>query len=67
MTYAVRVGVALARPPREDAFVWVVVAASNDTEARLIACQIAATDQRVVMPVSATICNPKTSQCVGTS
>ena len=55
MTYAVRVGVALARPPREDAVVWVLVAASNDVEARLIACQIAAADRRVVMPVSAEI------------
>lgn len=55
MTYAVRVGVALARPPREDAVVWVLVAASNDVEARLIACQLAVADRRVVMPVSAEI------------
>ncbi|GAA0627655.1 hypothetical protein HPO96_37200 [Kribbella sandramycini] len=55
MIVAVHVGVALARPPREDVIVRVVVAAESDTEARLVACQLAAANRRVAMPVSAEI------------
>jgi hypothetical protein len=52
---AVRVGVALRRPPREDAVVYTLVAAGTDAEALLIACQLAAANPRVVMPVWAEI------------
>lgn len=55
MIVVVEVGVALARPPRHDKTVWVVVAADTETEARLIACQMAASTRGVVMPVSADI------------
>jgi hypothetical protein len=50
--YAVEVGVALARPPRVDAVKYVLVEAESQVAARLLACQIAAADPRVVMPVS---------------
>lgn len=52
MIYAVEVGVALARPPRHDATKYVLVEAESPASARLLACQIAAADPRVVMPVS---------------
>lgn len=53
--YKVRVGVSLARPPREDASVWVQVQADGEQEAELIACQIAMCDRRVVMAVSSEV------------
>lgn len=56
MIVAVEVGVALARPPRHDATMWVLVDAATDTEARLIACQIAgSTGRGVVMVISADV------------
>lgn len=56
MIAAVEVGVSLSRPPQSDAKVWVLVAAETETEARLVACQIAAADTtRKTMPVSADI------------
>ena len=51
--FAVEVDVALARPPRADATVRVLVDAESVHEAELVACQIAACDRRVVMPVGA--------------
>lgn len=55
MIYAVHVDVALARPPREDDVVRVLVDAGGPVEAQLIACQIAACHRRVVMPVSSRV------------
>lgn len=55
MIYAVEVGVALARPPRHDATKYVLIEAPNVARARLWACQLAAADPRVVMPVSAEV------------
>jgi hypothetical protein len=49
--YAVAVGVALQRPPRHDATKWVLVEAPTPVAARELACQLAAADPRVVMPV----------------
>lgn len=54
-TYEVEVDVALARPPRVDATVFVTVAASTRTEAELVACQIAQCDRRVVMAVGSRV------------
>jgi hypothetical protein len=62
-TFTVDVGVALSRPPKRDDSIYCIVAVdmSNKTqervenEARLIACQMAATQPRVAMPVSAEI------------
>lgn len=53
--YAVRVGVALQRPPREDAVIWVQVQAEDEYEAELVACQLASCHPRVVMPVASEI------------
>lgn len=49
--WSVEVDVALGRPPRADATRYVLVAAATRVEAELIACQMAACDRRVVMPV----------------
>lgn len=57
MIYTVYVGVAMARPPREDDIVRVRVEARSAAEARLVACQIAACHPGVVMPVSAEVEN----------
>lgn len=54
--FTVEVQVALARPPRADATVWVTVDAPSDGAAIALACQLAeATRPRVVMAVKATI------------
>lgn len=50
--YGIEVGVALSRPPRHDATVYVQVVAPSRTAARLLACLIAAAHPLVVMPVS---------------
>lgn len=62
LTFGVRVGVALSRPPRRDADIHVLVGVDAakgleraGTEARLIACQMAVAHPRVVMPVSADV------------
>lgn len=62
-TFGVEVGVALSRPPKHDETVHCLVAVDMqpgpnrweraETEARLIACQLAASHPLVVMPVSA--------------
>ena len=62
-TFAVAVGVALSRPPKHDKTVHCLVAVDMrnktqeraENEARLTACQMAATHTGVVMPVSAQI------------
>lgn len=54
--YAIRVGVALSRPPREDTYLWVLVGAACLSEAQIVACQVAATHPRVVMAVSTELC-----------
>lgn len=61
MIFTVAVGVALSRPPKHDKTVYALVSVDvrgNNlerarTEARLIACQMAASHPGVVMPVSA--------------
>lgn len=57
----VEVDVALARPPRVDAQLWTWIAVEQvdrfnvDADARLIACEMAACDPRVVMPLGARV------------
>lgn len=53
--YAVRVGVALNRPPREDAVIWVQIQAENEIEAELAATHMACCFPSVVMPVSSEV------------
>jgi hypothetical protein len=47
--FDIAVGVALQRPPRIDEFRHIRIEAGSETEARLIACQVASADS--VMPV----------------
>jgi hypothetical protein len=49
MIHAVTVGVALTRPPTLDEWRRVIVSASSEAEAQLVACQISACTS--VMPV----------------
>lgn len=49
MIFDIAVGVALERPPLIDEFRHIKVEAGSETEARLIACQVASVDS--VMPV----------------
>lgn len=49
--YGIEVDVSLGRPPRVDATVFISVAARDEIEAELLACQIAGCDRRVTMPV----------------
>lgn len=55
MIYTVYVGVALSRPPKEDDVVRVLVEAGSASQARLLACQIAACRPGGAMPVSAEV------------
>lgn len=53
--FKVAVDVALSRPPRADATVFVVVDAAHRFDAELIACQMAGCNRQVVMPVGSRI------------
>lgn len=53
--YHIEVGLALARPPREDVLVHVLVAATSLPEASCLAAQIAQCDPAVVMAVRTTL------------
>lgn len=55
MIVAVEVGVATTRPPRHHATVFVVVEAEHETEALLVACQMAGCHPAVVMPVCSAV------------
>jgi len=51
MIVVVLVGVATSRPPKIDRISKVIVEASDETEASLIACQMVLVHSGVVMPV----------------
>lgn len=53
--FGVDVGVALKRPPKTDEYRRVVVAAGDETEASLLATQIAQADDRVVMATESVV------------
>lgn len=55
MIYTVTVGVALQRPPKIDEYRKIVVQADTDTDALLLACQIATCTS--IMAVTAKITN----------
>lgn len=50
--FAIRVGVATARPPRADAYVYVRVLATSLMEAELTAIYMVMGSRDIVMPVS---------------
>lgn len=53
--FKVEVAVALSRPPKNDATIFITVDAPNGHDAELVACQIASTHPRVVMPVASLV------------
>lgn len=53
--FKIEVSVALSRPPQNDATIFFEIDAATGHDAELIACQIAASHPRVVMPVASVV------------